>query len=649
MASEINSNNKNPNTKIFSLNRIKYSELWNDAVNWIKATYQAASEKFTSASPFSQLLSVILHMSRMIFYYIEDSITGLNIKTAYRPDQIRGLATLTGHVPGRAIGARGAIEISYYNNINNVSNNYSGQICYIPNKLSVTNKLNGFKYIVLFSADSVKMKMTENSINKVSANIIQGTLKYQQATSTGEELQSFNFTERNHAEIDEYYVNIYVNGEQWQTVSSLLDLGYNQKGVVVKTGMYDGIDVFFGNTDMGAIPGNGAIIMIEYIITEGITSNLPKSYVNSDIYWEFNDYGYLSDGTQVDLNNNFKITCLTDIIFGTASENITLTQQLAPHVSRSLVLANTINYKYFLAKLNMFSVIEVFTGFKTLNNVSAQQKYNIAYSEYSAASDKYTNLVTLYGENSTQAINQYAIVTEKLNAFNSAQEYIDDINLNDNAIYMMLVPDITKRISTTVNYFTCDEDVFSLSTDEKNSLLNLIEMSGQKVLTVENIIKDLKMPRFAINVEAKIWNNYDEAEIYGDCLSKISDYLISNQRSTMIPISDLIGILEKISGINSVKVSFAADVENQYLYGQNGFYGIDDFGDIVLTREVTNNLGEVKELHDLYPLFRGGFTDPNGVQYDKEQSEYGVSAFNFTVTEKTEKSIINTENLTSIN
>ena len=43
----------------------------------------------------------------MIFYYIEDSITGLNIKTAYRPDQIRGLARLAGHNAGRAIAAQG--------------------------------------------------------------------------------------------------------------------------------------------------------------------------------------------------------------------------------------------------------------------------------------------------------------------------------------------------------------------------------------------------------------------------------------------------------------------------------------------------------------------------------------------------------------
>ena len=56
----------------------------------------------------------MLHLGRMIFYYIEDAITGLNIKTAYRPDQIRGLARLSGHNAGRAIAARGSVKIVYY-------------------------------------------------------------------------------------------------------------------------------------------------------------------------------------------------------------------------------------------------------------------------------------------------------------------------------------------------------------------------------------------------------------------------------------------------------------------------------------------------------------------------------------------------------
>jgi hypothetical protein len=63
--------------------------------------------------------------------------------------------------------------------------------------------------------------------NYLDATIIQGELKLQAATGTGEKLQSYNFAERNYQEVDQYYVNVYVNDEPWDIVSSLLDLGYN--------------------------------------------------------------------------------------------------------------------------------------------------------------------------------------------------------------------------------------------------------------------------------------------------------------------------------------------------------------------------------------------------------------------------------------
>ena len=187
--------------KIFKLNRLKYEELWSDAVTWVKKTYNTTSEQFTMASPFAQLLSVILHLGRMVFYYIEDAITGLNIKTAYRPDQIRGLARLSGHNAGRAIAARGAVKIMY---VDTGNMDLNGQVCFIPNRTKILSAFGGLTYTILFGADTAQITMTAG--NFVEATIIQGVLKYQAATASGGPLQSYNFTERNYAEIDEYFI-----------------------------------------------------------------------------------------------------------------------------------------------------------------------------------------------------------------------------------------------------------------------------------------------------------------------------------------------------------------------------------------------------------------------------------------------------------
>lgn len=366
--------------KIFKLNRIKYEEMWEDAVTWVKKTYNATQEQFTMASPFAQLLSVMLHMGRMIFYYIEDSITGLNIKTAYRPDQIKGLARLTGHNPCRAISARGAIRFIYKDTGNL---DYTGNVCFIPNKIKITSTITGMSYIVLLSSDTAKITM--NSGNYLECNIVQGTIEYQKATGNGLKLQSFNFKQRNFTEIEEYFVNVYVNSQRWEIVDSILDLGFDQKGVVIKTGQTGGIDVFFGNGDMGAIPAQGAQILVEYIVSDGIGGNILKDEVNNGNNWRIDGYGYMQDGTQISLNENFQIECLTDIIFGSNSENTTLTQYIAPNVSRSMVLANEMNYKYFFKRMNMFSTVEVVKGYASQEanaaaNIQLDQTSQVYYS-----------------------------------------------------------------------------------------------------------------------------------------------------------------------------------------------------------------------------------------------------------------------------
>ena len=182
----------------------------------------------------------------MILYYIEDSVTSLNIMTASRPDNIRGLAMLTGHKSQRVMSAKAAARIKYTDNGNQEIN---GKVVYIPNKLALQNTLSGMSYIVLFGAETAKMTMTAG--NYVDCTLLQGVLKYQRVTSNGRQFQSFNISERNYREIEQYFINVYVNNEAWTIVDSILDMSYNQKAVMVRTGLTSGIDIFFGNGDFG--------------------------------------------------------------------------------------------------------------------------------------------------------------------------------------------------------------------------------------------------------------------------------------------------------------------------------------------------------------------------------------------------------------
>lgn len=172
----------------------------------------------------------------------------------------------------------------------------------------------------------------------------------------------------------------------------------------------------------------------------------------------------------------------------------------------------------------------------------------------------------------------------------------------------------------------------------------MIENSGQKIITMENRFLEPKIARFCINASMKIWEGYDKQSVYTDSLTKISNYLINRTRKDIIPVSDITAILEQVEGIDSVKVWFDADVDNALVYGVSDYYGIDEYGDVVLTRTYTNQTGNTRQVRDILPLFRGGFVSPSGTEYSENQSVEHLSAFNLSVSSYTQNTKLSMTN-----
>ena len=196
---------------IITTARIRLAELYQDSINFISASYDDVGKYFTLASPMGQLLQVSLSLGRMIIYYIEDSITELNINTATRPDSVRGLAVLTGHNPSRGMGARGNIKLTY----NGEPLNLYGNTVIVSNHTELVSSRNGLTYTIVLPGNEVRIDLTSIN-NSVDVNVIQGKIEYQQATGTGDPLQSFNFQNKKGSSIDNFYVNVFVNGKRWE-------------------------------------------------------------------------------------------------------------------------------------------------------------------------------------------------------------------------------------------------------------------------------------------------------------------------------------------------------------------------------------------------------------------------------------------------
>jgi hypothetical protein len=583
--------------------------MYEDTLKYIRGVYRNAGQEFTMASPFAQLVKVTLNLGRMILFYIETSITELNIESAHHARSVRGLAALTGHTPSSGIAARGSLYMTY-----NMSSDYMGETVVIKNHTKIKNTSNGLTYIAMLPSSSMRLTVGAYD-SKVEIPVIQGVIKYQQATGNGESMQSYNFANKSGDIVDNFFVNVYVNNKRWAAVDSMLDMGYNQHCCVIKPSFNGGIDVFFGTGINGAVPQQGSTILFEYLASSGSLGNIYDSEEQS--YWEFEDSGYTASGDYVNLNDIYNLSPASDMLFGTERETIEMTRKLAPNMSRSFVLANATNYKYFLTKLNMFSIIDAFSGFNVTDDANLEAKYTTAKDSYASIKEKYTKQINLTGVDSVEAQDLKKSMEDARNEMEVLKTKCDEAKLDDNVIYLYLVPDITKRLSDGENYFTCSLDRFTLSDDEKNGLLSLIEDSGQKIITIDNRIVDPKFVRFAINIFIQMWSNYNFDSVKSGIITNISNYLIHNTRRDRVPVSDLIRIVESVPGVDSVSIFFDADRNNSKYYGE-GIYGIDEYGDIILSRAITDSVGNKVEVNDLLPLFRGPFVSCNDIEYSDD-------------------------------
>ena len=628
--------------EIFKTTRIRFNELYQDSLEFIKGSYGKLGQHFTLASPMGQLLQVMLGYGRMILFYIEDSITELNIKTATRSQSIRGLAALTGHNPSRAIGARGTITLNY----NGKKINQEERVVTIPNYTKIRNINNNLTYTLILPGEETQFDLTSSN-SSLDVNIIQGSLEFQQVTGTGTPLQSFNIQNKKGSTIDNFYVSVYVNGRRWEIVNSILDMSYNQEGVMVKTGQTGGIDLFFGNGYNGSIPPMGSTILIEYLITDGQLGNIDGMNTSGLKNWEFETPGFALNGNEVNLNNYISISIKNKIMFGSPEEPLYLTRLLAPNMSRSFVLANKNNYIYFLRKLGMFNVIDAIPGFSTFEDQYVITKYNQSKSLYDMLNVEYRNIAANYGLQSTQALAKKEELDNAYDQFWYYSEKLEAQKKDDNTVYLFLIPDITKRIPVNENYFTCSETAFILSENEKLAILDLIEQSGQRILTVDNAILDLQFPRFSLNMSLILWEGISYDMVRQNIITQVSNYFMKNTRRDRIPVSDIIKIIEEIEGVDSVNIWFDADKNNINLYKEH--YGIDDYGDILLERNVKDAFGNNVPIRDLYPLIRGGFENAQGTYYEDSIAKSKLSSLNIQVRGYSPKDLSANSNIAILN
>ena len=395
--------------------RVKASDIISDARVYISRVYGRAGELFTTASPFAQIMNVVSELTELIMFYIEDATVEQNIMTAQQSESVYGLARLTGHDPARGFSAVGEIEVRWKPG---KQNDVAGDAIYIPTNSQLRSDLNGFTYLMRSANDIITLSTSE--VNYIKIPIIQGNIESQQVTGTGDKFQTFNIQTGGTTAHD--MVTVMVNGESWRVYDSIYDMNSASKGVVVKTGVTGGIDLFFGNDNFGMVPPNGSIIAIDYIKSKGSEGNLGES---KDVTFKFVDFGFDGLKSEYDLNEFLEIKVTSSPKMGADPESLEFTKLIAPLQSKSFVLATPENYEHFLARYNMFSYIDA----------------------YNTTDD----------------------------------QYLDD----DNIIYLFLLPDVKSKLIGSQDYFSVPTEEFFFSQSELGAIREAVENSGQQMVTTE--------------------------------------------------------------------------------------------------------------------------------------------------------------------
>lgn len=338
--------------KMFDLAKIRTTELLKQTVDFLVDKYKQSRKLFTVASPFGQVIFVLQNIANLIFYYIEDAITELNIKQATRRNSVIGLAGLGGYEPSRALASTG--EIKLYVNTNTMQD-LPSNIVIIPNYSRITCVNNSLDYMIILPSDDLKISLTDQNVIPPIV-IKQGRIEAQQFTGKGDNYESFNVRFAQMALIDHFFVNMYVNDVKWTKYESLLHMPKGAPGFIVRTSP-TGLDLFTGTENFGQKVPLGAKVRIEYLVTDGFAGKI-SGHEPDQILFTFSDRGFNTIGEDIDLNEIISIKTTVIPEYGSNPESIALTRMMLSKTLPTLTTPSA--YDLMLRRMQAFSIIRTY-------------------------------------------------------------------------------------------------------------------------------------------------------------------------------------------------------------------------------------------------------------------------------------------------
>jgi hypothetical protein len=341
---------------VSKFSEISFNGIKEEIERYLTSEFSKASILYSPASPYGQILSVVQNLHQLSILYLKNAINQFDLS---RPSStnariIRNAAIYAGHNPTRGISATGTLRFSLKPNID-LDKEVPGQRITIENKFNIKNKTNNLDYSINMGVERMTHILSQNYTFFVP--IIQGKWERRTFTGNGSPLQTISLSEIGGKDVENFNVEVLVNGVLWTIKKHIWDMIPDEEACVVKTGFTGGIDIVFGNGGFGGIPPLASSIQVNYLVTNGSDGNIFRRTRDD---WKFIDDIIDGNGESINVEKVFNVDIYTDINFGSNAESIEFTKSILPLASNNFVLATPQQYAYEIKKLGVFSHVNAY-------------------------------------------------------------------------------------------------------------------------------------------------------------------------------------------------------------------------------------------------------------------------------------------------
>ena len=327
--------------RLFGIKDIQFQKIFEGFEQYLQNSIGAVTE-VNKSSIFGQLITILSGVVNNTILYIEDALTEQNKYTAQRKKSVYGLAAQSGYVPsyGRAAGV--------WVQLQHKANNNQTQDIIIQDKTKIISTQNGMYYCLSLGKPAITIDCSRG-LETEYLYAVQGNFESQTFVGSGGELYSINMRYTGYLDTD--YLQVYVNGERWTQAASMYDMLPMEKAYTYKYNPVQGIDIMFGNEHHGRPIYENDNIEVQYLLHDGEAGNLTY---DPNTYFVFSRPLQNTNGDEVSGNEIFDIKFATKdaVASGSNSEPIEQVRQMIGFNSRSLVLADSNNYKSFINKFS---------------------------------------------------------------------------------------------------------------------------------------------------------------------------------------------------------------------------------------------------------------------------------------------------------